>query len=78
MQDHEDDDDFNELLKGGLMNRQLEVTWINEGYKSNLESYRLILSFFHLTLCVQRCMSPATTSTLVCHLDMMGNHRLTA
>jgi len=49
-----------------------------KAHKSNLESHRVILSFFDLTLCVWRCTSPATTSTLDCRLDRAGNDRLTA
>ena len=32
-------------------------------HKSNLESHWVQESFVHLTLCVRRCRSPATTST---------------
>ena len=51
-------------------------------HKSNLESHWVRESFAHLTLCVRRCWSPATTSTNAFGLKwfdlMLGNGRLLA
>ena len=72
---------FDELSKNGLRSMTY-VDIINcvdiKAYKSNLEFHRVILSFFHWTLCVRRCTSPATIPTLVRRLEMTGNDRLTA